>query len=351
MENWVNKLLDWYDREKRDLPWRKSRDPYAIWVSEIMLQQTRVETVLSYWRRWLLALPDIKSLAEADPQTVLKLWEGLGYYSRACNLQKAARQIMDEHEGVFPSDYAHILKLPGIGPYTAGAIASIAFHQPVPAVDGNVLRVFSRLFALPEIDKKPVQKVIRDKAAAFIPTKRTGDYTQALMELGALVCLPGTPDCDKCPLPAACQAFQQGRQLDWPIRQEKSKIKKVRRCLAVIKNEDCILMRQRPDNGLLASLWEFPGVDGGLKDDMAERFANEYGIHLKIGKHLIDTKHVFTHLEWDMKVYWAELECPGELDGLNDFLWASFQDLDKLAIPTAFQKIKKIVLESRGNTR
>lgn len=351
MENWVNKLLGWYDLEKRDLPWRKSSDPYAIWISEIMLQQTRVDTVLDYWQRWMLNLPDIKRLAEADPQNVLKLWEGLGYYTRARNLQKAARQIMDEHAGVFPSDYAHILKLPGIGPYTAGAIASIAFQLPVPAVDGNVLRVFSRLFALPEIDKKSIQKEIRDKAAAFIPTERTGDYTQALMELGALVCLPGKPACDKCPLSAECQACQQSRQLEWPIRKEKSKIKKVRRWLAVIQIEDRILMHQRPENGLLASLWEFPGVDGGLKNDMADRFAVEYGIHINIGKHLIDTKHVFTHLEWDIKVYWAELENPEELDGQNDFIWVSVQELDQLVIPTAFQKIKKIVMESKGKTR
>lgn len=348
MENWVNKLLGWYDREKRDLPWRKSRDPYAIWISEIMLQQTRVDTVLDYWQRWMLDLPDIMSLAKADPQTVLKLWEGLGYYTRARNLQKAARQIMDEYEGVFPSDYSHILKLPGIGPYTAGAIASIAFHQPVPAVDGNVLRVFSRLFALSEIDKKHVQNEIRNKVAAFIPTERTGDYTQALMELGALVCLPGNPACDKCPLPAECQACQQGMQLEWPIRQEKNKIKKGRRWLAVIQNEDRILMHQRPDKGLLASLWEFPGVDGGLKNDIADSFAGEYGIHINIGKHLIDTKHVFTHLEWDMKVYWAELENPEELVGKNDFLWIALQDLDQLAIPTAFQRIKKMVMEHKG---
>ncbi len=348
MEIWVNQLLTWYDQEKRDLPWRKSSDPYAIWVSEIMLQQTRVETVLDYYRRWMERFPDLKSLAEADLQTVLKIWEGLGYYARAKNLQKAAQRIVDDLGGAFPSSYEQIIDLPGVGPYTAGAIASIAFGLPIPAVDGNVLRVMSRIFALVEIDKPDTQQAIRNKVQLGFPSGRAGDYTQALMELGALVCLPRNPACMDCPIKSECQAYAQNKQDLWPIRKEKNQVKKVKRQVAVIKNADYILMHQRPAKGLLADLWEFPGVEGGCKKDFAARFAEEYRLKLKIGKHLLDAKHVFTHLEWDLKVYQARLENHDGLTERTDFQWVHQEELDQLAIPTAFQKIKQ-ALSADGN--
>jgi len=341
MEIWVDKLLTWYDQEKRDLPWRKSNDPYAIWVSEIMLQQTRVETVLNYYGRWMERFPDIKSLAEADLQTVLKIWEGLGYYVRARNLQKTAQRIVDDLGGAFPSSYVQIIDLPGIGPYTAGAIASIAFGLSTPAVDGNVLRVMSRIFELVEIDKQDTQQAIGHKVELGFPSGRAGDFSQALMEFGALVCLPRNPACMNCPLTTECQAFAQNTQDLWPIRKNKNEITKVKRQLAVIKNADCILMHQRPAKGLLADLWEFPGVEGGSKKDFAARFTEEYGLKLKIGKHLLDARHVFTHLEWKMKVYIAWLESNGELAKRADFKWVHQKELGQLAIPTAFQKIKQ----------
>jgi A/G-specific adenine glycosylase len=344
MALWVEKLLNWYDKEKRDLPWRGSRDPYAIWISEIMLQQTRVETVRDYYHRWMEHFPDIRSLAEADLDTVLKLWEGLGYYSRARNLHKAARLIADEMGGLFPTNYKQILALPGIGPYTAGAVASIAFGQPMPAVDGNVLRVMSRIFALPETDQPGVQKAIKQQVADNFQQGREGDYTQALMELGALVCVPRRPLCDCCPLTGQCQAYEQNTQSLWPIIREKKPGKEIKRLVAVIKRGDEILMHQRPATGLLAGLWEFPGVEGSLKKELAPKFTDEYGLQLKVGKHLVDASHVFTHLQWDMKVYQATLENDASLSLHTDFKWVRQGELNQLAIPTAFQKIKQFLV-------
>lgn len=341
MALWVEILLGWYEKEKRDLPWRGSGDPYAIWISEIMLQQTRVETVRDYYRRWMVRFPDIKSLAKADLDTVLKLWEGLGYYSRARNLHKAARLIADEMGGVFPSTYKQILALPGIGPYTAGAIASIAFGQPMPAVDGNVLRVMSRIFALPEIDQTSVQTAIKQQVADHFPSGREGDYTQALMELGALVCVPHRPLCNCCPLIGQCQAYEQNNQRLWPIIREKKPGKKIKRLVAAIKRGEEFLMHQRPATGLLAGLWEFPGVEGSLKKELAPKFADEYGLQLKVGKHLLDANHVFTHLEWEMKVYEATLVSDDDLGVRPDFRWIRVDELEQLAIPTAFQKIRQ----------
>ncbi|HWQ75531.1 MAG TPA: A/G-specific adenine glycosylase [Syntrophomonas sp.] len=341
MQPWVKILLGWYDEEKRDLPWRGSRDPYAVWISEIMLQQTRVETVRDYYCRWMERFPDIRSLAEADLDTVLKLWEGLGYYSRARNLHKAARIIANEMGGVFPTSYQQILSLPGIGPYTAGAVASIALGQPTPAVDGNVLRVMSRIFAWPEIDQPGVQAAIKQQVTEGFPAGRAGDYTQALMELGALVCIPRNPLCSSCPLIYFCQAYARNTQSQWPVVREKKPVKEIKRLVAVIKKDDEVLMHRRPATGLLAGLWEFPGVEGSLKKELAPRFADEYGLQLKIGRHLIDASHVFTHLEWSMKTYEATLASDGDLNGRPDFRWIRWEELGQLAIPTAFQKIRQ----------
>ena len=216
-------LLQWYDRVKRDLPWRRSGDPYCIWLSEIMLQQTRVETVKGYYARFLERCPTVQALAQAPEETVLKLWEGLGYYSRARNLHKAAKAIVNEHGGVFPATYEEILKLPGIGPYTAGAIASIAFGQPVPAVDGNVIRVTSRLCGIREnVGVPSVRRKLEEEAAALVPKKRPGDFNQAMMDLGATVCVPGTPSCERCPLRTLCDAYAAGDAEDLPVLPRKS---------------------------------------------------------------------------------------------------------------------------------
>lgn len=350
MNKWGEKLLLWYDQEKRDLPWRKTCDPYAIWVSEIMLQQTRVDTVRDYYQRWMEHFPDIKSLAEADSEVVLKLWEGLGYYSRARNLHKAARQINQEMAGIFPSSYMKILDLPGVGPYTAGAIASIAFGQPIPAVDGNVSRVISRMFALAEIDQRDTQQAIREQVKLGFPSERAGDFTQALMELGALVCLPRNPVCIDCPLSSECVAYAQDKQDLWPITKSKNPVRIVERQVAVINKGGDILMHQRPSKGLLADLWEFPGVESGHKKDFAAQFADEYGLRLKIGKHLLDVRHVFTHLVWDMKVYEATLVSNDGLTPRTDFRWIHPAEMEQLAIPTAFQKIRQAISAEKFGT-
>ncbi|HPF20281.1 MAG TPA: A/G-specific adenine glycosylase [Syntrophomonas sp.] len=341
MQPWVKMLLSWYDQEKRDLPWRRCRDPYAIWISEIMLQQTRVETVRDYYRRWMERFPDIKSLAQADVDTVLKMWEGLGYYTRARNLHKAARLMVEASDGNFPSSYLEILALPGIGSYTAGAVASIAFDQPTPAVDGNVLRVMSRLFALPDIARPDVQAAIKKEVAEGFPDQRAGDYTQALMELGALVCVPRRPLCERCPLTGLCQAFAQNAQGLWPLVKEKKPGREVKRLVAVIRQGDAILLHRRQPTGLLAGLWEFPGVEGSRKQELAVRFAEEFGMQLKVGQHVLDAIHVFTHLQWQMKVYEATLVGDADLSGQPDFKWVRIDEIEQLAIPTAFQKIKQ----------
>ncbi len=344
MKKWVEHLLAWYEKEKRDLPWRKTNDPYAIWISEVMLQQTRVETVIAYYLRWMETFPDVERLAQADPEEVMKKWEGLGYYSRARNMQTAAKIIMAEHGGIFPSSPREILKLPGIGPYTAGAIASIAFNLPSPAVDGNVLRVLSRLFAMIEIDEPEIKKGITRLVEESFPEQRAADYTQALMELGALVCIPGSPKCTECPLPAFCEAFKKNKQDEWPQRRKKNAVKKVVRHVAIIRKGDLVLMHRRPPQGLLACLWEFPGVDCETPEMFAAQFLAYFGFGIRVGKHLLDARHVFTHLEWQMKVYHCTLE--DEAMAFNeDYQWIKPENLNDLAIPAAFQQIKAVLLK------
>jgi A/G-specific adenine glycosylase len=310
-----------------------------------MLQQTRVETVIDYYLRWMAHFPDVESLAAADLDEVLKQWEGLGYYSRARNMQKAAILIVDQYGGDFPSAHQEILNLPGIGPYTAGAIASIAFNQPCPAVDGNVLRVMSRIFAWPDTQDRQVQGLINDCVAKSFPAARAADFTQALMELGALVCTPRNPSCPSCPLQGQCQACLQNKQEEWPLKVAKAAPKKILRYLALIRKDRQILMHRRPAQGLLAGLWEFPGVESPNKKDFADHFYRAYGMQIQAGRHLLDAQHVFTHLKWEMKVYDCGLDTEETSVQGADFVWVPVQELDQLAIPTAFQRIKDFVIE------
>ena len=347
MTTWVENLLVWYEKEKRDLPWRKTRDPYGIWISEIMLQQTRVETVIDYYLRWMDAFPDVQSLAGADLEEVLKQWEGLGYYSRARNLQRAARIIVEEQGGILPSTAKELSNLPGIGPYTAGAIASIAFGLPSPAVDGNVLRVMGRLFEQVEIDELNTKKKIYQLVEDSFPAGRASDFTQALMDLGALICLPRNSKCASCPLCEQCMAFKQDKQDVWPHRREKAVRKTVLRYVAVIEKEGRILMHRRPSEGLLASLWEFPGVDCERKEAFEAEFFRIFGLEIRIGKHFLNARHIFTHLEWHMKVYLCTLG-EEEFAENDDYRWVRPEQLEDLAIPTAFQRIKAAVMKAGG---
>lgn len=345
--NWVTALLNWYQENKRDLPWRRSKDPYAIWISEIMLQQTRVDTVIDYYTRFLQRFPTLQDLARAHLDEVLKLWEGLGYYSRAKNLHKTAGIIMERYQGVFPQTHREVLALPGIGEYTAGAIMSIAFNQPYPAVDGNVLRVMARLYRIEkDISLPAVKKEVETLLKEGFPAAHASDFTQAMMELGALVCLPGTPKCPNCPVQENCRAYAENLQHTLPLKQKKSPQKSIHRCIALIQEGDRVLMNKRPQEGLLGGLWEFPGIEGKNKKEFCRNFENQYGITVVPEVHWMDARHVFSHLIWEMKVYQCTAAAPKLLKetGLQ---WITLEELNSIAIPGAFQKIKENLL--KGN--
>lgn len=315
-------LLQWYRREKRDLPWRRSRDPYHIWVSEIMLQQTRVETVIPYFERFLARFPTVADLAEAPEADVLKAWEGLGYYSRARNLQAAARQVVDRHGGTVPDDKSAVFALKGVGPYTAGAILSIAFNQPEPAVDGNVMRVLSRFYNLDADIARPATRVTLERLAkSLIPEGAASDFNQALMELGALVCIPRSPSCSSCPVMARCAGRLEGREHELPVKSKAKPPKPVHRLAVLVAATDpamagSVLVRQRPDEGLLARMWELPHVEAPNKSVWANQeaasrwlagaFAAE-GLRVRPIQPVAEAEHVFTHLHWYVKVWSAEL--------------------------------------------
>ena len=298
----ISPILGWYEENKRDLPWRQTRDPYRIWVSEIMLQQTRVEAVIRYYQRFLSRLPDVSALADCPEEELLKLWEGLGYYSRVRNMQKAARCIMTEHSGVFPDTFEGILTLPGIGEYTAGAIASFAFDLPYPAVDGNVLRVTARLCAFEEDILAPASKKLLTAAvAAAQPRREAATFNQAMIELGATVCLPnGTPRCEKCPLFDKCEARRLGIEQRLPVRKKPTPRKVEQRTVLILRAGDTVALRKRPEKGLLAGLFEPFSTPDALDIRGAEALLADAGIiPLRIAP-LGEAKHIFTHIEWHM---------------------------------------------------
>lgn len=329
------RLLPWYEQNRRDLPWRRDREPYHVWLSEIMLQQTRVEAVKGYYARFLAALPTVEALAEADPELCHKLWEGLGYYSRVRNLQKAAQVIVRDLGGVFPRDYAGIRALPGVGDYTAGAVGSISFELPTPAVDGNVLRVAARL-ALDHrpVDRPAVKRELTAALAEIYPRGRCGDFTQALMELGATVCLPGgAPRCEACPLADLCEAHRAGAELTVPVRTAKKPRRQEAMTVFVLEAPRGLALRKRPNTGLLAGLWELPHVPGLLEPAEALDQAAAWGIRVTELQRQADKRHIFTHVEWEMRGYYLRCEAGG------DFTWADqAQRSGGCALPTAFRQ-------------
>ena len=329
-------LLPWYAGHARVLPWRQSRDPYPVWLSEIMLQQTRVEAVKAYYQRFLAALPTIQALADAPEAQVLKLWEGLGYYNRARQLQKTAQIICERYSGRFPQQTEELRRLPGVGPYTAGAIASICFGLPAPAVDGNVLRLLSR-FLLDErpIDLPAVKKEATVRLAAVYPQgDAASDFTQALMDLGATVCLPnGAPLCPTCPLCAHCRALAAGRQNELPRRTPKRSRRQEARTVFLLRLGDAILIRQRPARGLLAGLWELPNLSGRRSAAAALEWTESRGF---APVNLLSERqrtHIFTHIEWDMTCY--EIICRRCPAGYTAATPADLRQ--RYALPTAFQ--------------
>lgn len=342
----VEALLAWYARERRDLPWRRTRDPYCIWISEIMLQQTRVEAVKPYYARFLAACPTVEALAAIPEEQLFKLWEGLGYYSRARNLQRAARQVLSEHGGRMPESYAALRALPGIGDYTAGAIASIAFGLREPAIDGNVLRVLSRVLASREdVTRQEVKRAWRNSLCAVIP-EDAGSFTQAMIELGATVCPPkGEPRCEGCPLFADCEGRRQGIAATLPVKAEKKPRRIEERTVLLLRDGDRTVLRKRPPKGLLAGLFELPHVMGHLSEEEIPALVREMGLEPLRVERLEDAKHIFSHVEWHMIAYAVRIS--PEFDG-----WPSDSELlivpnDRLhaeyAIPSAFTAYKALL--------
>ena len=301
----VKPLIDWYRREKRTLPWREQRNPYYIWVSEIMLQQTRVEAVKPYFNRFIRELPDVEALAACPEEKLLKLWEGLGYYNRVRNMQRAAAVMAEQYGGRPPADVQALKALPGIGSYTAGAIASIAYGIPAPAVDGNVLRVLSRLREDGrDMTKQSVRKSVEEDLAAVMPEREPGEFNQALMEIGAVVCAPGgSPKCGICPLAGFCLAHKNGCESSYPVKREKKPRRIEERTVLVIRDGERIALRKRPARGLLAGLYEFPNLDGHLKPEDVLRWVEKAGFTPLHIRKLDDAKHIFSHVEWHMTGY------------------------------------------------
>ena len=333
-------LIPWFQKNARELPWRQDQSPYHVWISEIMLQQTRVEAVRGYYLRFLEALPDIESLALAKEETVLKLWEGLGYYSRARNLQKAAQKIMQDFGGVFPTAERDVLSLPGIGAYTAGAILSICFGKPVPAVDGNVLRLWSRLTA----SYTPINHSVFKREvtlSSIYPEEECGTFTQSLMELGATVCIPKSPRCTLCPLSSICQAYKKGVAKELPKTTPKKGRRKEKRTVFYLFKENQVALLKRKADGLLAGLWELPNVEGYLSPIDAVMQAQVWGVVPEAPLRSAERTHIFTHIEWDMVCYYIPCRKTN-----GDFIWTERQALkETVALPTAF----RMFLEDRNN--
>lgn len=329
-------LLDWYESHKRDLPWRADREPYHVWLSEIMLQQTRVEAVRGYYTRFLAALPTIEALSDADPDQLNKLWEGLGYYSRVRNLQKAAQVIMATHGGVFPTAYAAVRALPGIGDYTAGAVCSICFELPTPAVDGNVLRVCARVLEdfSPITDAK-VKKELSAQLAEIYPAGRCGAFTQSLMELGATVCGPGgAPKCELCPCRDFCLARERGTAQQLPVKAAKKARRVEDKTVFLLRCGDLWAVSKRPGRGLLAGLWAFPNVEGTLDAQDALDRATTWGVRPRELLKVVEKVHIFTHVQWNLRGIYLTCDAPG-----GGFLWVSREKLEaEIALPTAFRQ-------------
>jgi len=367
-------LLDWYDAERRILPWREDPTPYHVWVSEIMLQQTRVEAVKDYYARFLATLPDVASLAAADEDTYLKLWEGLGYYSRVRNMHKAAVTIMEDYGGEIPSTAKELQKLSGIGEYTAAAIASIAFQEPVSSVDGNLLRVYARRNLYRENIKEPAaKKLAYDYYMERMPEERPGDYNQALMDLGATVCLPnGEPECSRCPWAELCEAHKQGVELEVPVVPAKKARRVEHRNVYRVHCGDALLLSKRPDTGLLAGLYEFPndllklpadGTTSGKKTsgkltkkqvaELSKKALDAFLAHQDLTPvsvfPLPAAKHIFSHVEWHMTGYDIQVASLDALPATPDpdpagdrqtLFVSPLSELDRYSIPNAFDAFK-----------
>ncbi len=349
-----SRLLAWYRRHRRDLPWRGETSAYRIWISEVMLQQTQVATVIPYYQRFLERFPTVAVLAAASLPEVLKMWEGLGYYARARNLHRAAIEIEQKYGGRFPETYGELRTLPGFGDYIAGAVAALAFGQPVPAVDGNARRVLARLFAIAEdVTRGPAARRLKETAADLVDPATPADWTQAVMELGATICLPRAPKCLLCPLYAICQARRQGLQEDLPVKVTKKKLPHYDVTAAVIEQDGRVLIAQRPLEGMLGGLWEFPGGKKEPGETLAEclrrEIREELGLEIEVGPPVTTVKHSYTHFKITLHAFYCRLvKGRPQALGVADWRWVTLAELDRFAFPRTDLKIIA-VLVAQGN--
>lgn len=351
--SFVAPLLNWYGQNARDLPWRSHQSPYRTWVSEVMLQQTQVNTVIPYFERWMDRFPDIKALADAGEQEVLSLWEGLGYYNRARNLHKAARLVMADFDGVLPGSSAALQGLPGIGAYTGAAIASIAFGEDAAAVDGNIRRVFSRLFNIQvPVRSTEGEKQVRALANKNLPLGKAGEYNQALMDLGAMICTPKDPSCEECPVRDHCQAFSLGIQGERPVRLPRKSIPLLTVAAAVIRNDGRVLLAQRPEGGLLGGLWEFPGGtleedDPGLEECLKREIREELGVEIHVRTPFGIYKHAYTHFKIRLHAFICDLidgQIPQPVE-CSDLTWVRLNGLEQYPMGKVDRRIARRLME------
>ena len=349
------RLLSWYDEQARSLPWRETRDPYRIWVSEVMLQQTQVKTVEVYYGRFIGRFPSVADLARAAPDEVMKAWEGLGYYSRARHLHQAAREVVERFAGHVPETREDWLSLPGIGRYTAGAILSIAFGKPEAVLDGNVIRVLSRIFHITEdVRKASTLRMLWSLSESLLPQSRIGDYNQALIELGALTCRTGNPLCSDCPVSRMCEANRLFLQKELPVKSPRKPVPHYEVTAGIIWRNDRFLITRRPPKGLLGGLWEFPGgkLEAGedLSDCLKREIREELGIAIEVGVHLTSVDHAYTHFRITLHAF--ECRYRGgriRLIGIDDYRWILPEELGGFALPAADHKI--IALLKNGKYR
>ena len=347
LEEIVIPLVKWYRENKRILPWRDKGNAYYTWVSEIMLQQTRVEAVKPYFERFITELPDVESLADCPQEKLLKLWEGLGYYNRVRNMQEAAQTVKKEYNGRLPEDYQTLLSLKGIGSYTAGAIASIAYGINVPAVDGNVLRVISRITESAEdISRQAVRKKIEQQLQEIMPEECPGDFNQALMELGAVVCIPnGKAKCGECPVASVCLAYRHDKVDSLPVKAPKKARMLEDRTVFIIQEGECTAIRKRPEKGLLAGLYELPNIQGHLKREEALLYVEKMGLDPLYIEKLPPAKHIFSHIEWRMQAYRIKVSSLKKAQDRELIFADKEQSGKQYAIPSAFGAYAKYIKE------
>lgn len=339
-EVWIQKLMDWYAKEKRDLPWRKNQDSYGVWISEIMLQQTRVETVIAYYQNWMKEFPTLEALSCANEQKVYRMWAGLGYYSRVKNIHACAKECMKNQDGSLPTTYKKLMQLPGIGEYTAAAISSICFQEAQSAVDGNVLRVMSRLWMNDQdISKQKTKSDFKNRLDAIIPLGNPGDFNQALMELGATICIPnGAARCNICPLKDDCQSYKYGKVYEFPKKAQKKQRRVEERIILVLVYQNRYYIRKRPEKGLLANLYEFINIENTTQKEWKQQINKEYKI-IKT-KPLCKYRHVFSHVEWNMKGYLVYV------DRIDEGIWVTKKQMEEYPFASCYTPFIELLSES-----